>query len=72
MFARNLTRVASRRLNGQGFNHLIQINRTLGTYFVESHEYVRVEGGVATVGITAHAAGALGDVVFVELPGFSL
>jgi glycine cleavage system H protein len=29
---------------------------------------LQVEGGVGTVGITAHAAGALGDIVFVELP----
>jgi len=37
-------------------------------YFTPSHEYVCVDGDVATVGITDHAAGALGDVVYVELP----
>ena len=36
--------------------------------FSESHEWVRVDGGVATVGITKYAADQLGDVVFVELP----
>ena len=36
--------------------------------FTESHEWVRAEGDTATVGITKHAAEALGDVVFVELP----
>ncbi len=36
-------------------------------YTVE-HEWVRVEGDLATVGITAFAQDALGDVVFVELP----
>ncbi|MEU6699841.1 glycine cleavage system protein GcvH [Pseudonocardia sp. NPDC046786] len=36
--------------------------------YTEQHEWVRVEGGTATVGITAHAAEALGDVVFVQLP----
>ena len=36
--------------------------------YTESHEWVRVEGDTATVGITKHAAEALGDVVFVELP----
>jgi glycine cleavage system H protein len=32
------------------------------------HEWVRVEGGVATVGITHHAQDALGEIVHVELP----
>lgn len=34
----------------------------------KSHEWVRLEGGSARIGITAHAAEQLGDVVFVELP----
>ncbi|GAC1337243.1 MAG: glycine cleavage system protein GcvH [Acetobacteraceae bacterium] len=38
------------------------------TRFTRDHEWVRLEGDVATVGITAHAQEALGDVVFVELP----
>jgi glycine cleavage system H protein len=37
-------------------------------YFTEDHEWIAVDGGDATVGITAYAAGQLGDVVFVELP----
>jgi glycine cleavage system H protein len=36
--------------------------------FTKDHEWVRLEGEIATIGITAHAAEALGDVVFVELP----
>ena len=36
--------------------------------FTEEHEWLKIEGGVATVGITAHAAEQLGDLVFVELP----
>ena len=36
--------------------------------FSKSHEWLRVENGVATVGITKYAAEQLGDVVFVELP----
>ena len=36
--------------------------------FSKSHEWLRVDGGVATVGITKYAADQLGDVVFVELP----
>lgn len=36
--------------------------------FTKDHEWVRVEGQIATVGITNHAQSQLGDVVFVELP----
>ena len=36
--------------------------------YAKSHEWVRVNGDVATIGITAHAAEQLGDVVFVETP----
>ncbi len=36
--------------------------------FSKDHEWVRLEGDVATIGITDHAQQALGDVVFVELP----
>ncbi len=36
--------------------------------YTKEHEWVRLEGGVAVVGITEHAQDALGDVVFVELP----
>ena len=38
------------------------------TYFTEDHEWIRVDGGVATVGITNYAQEQLGDLVFVELP----
>ncbi len=37
-------------------------------YFTRDHEWVRVDGEIATVGITDYAQGQLGDVVFVELP----
>ena len=36
--------------------------------FTESHEWIRLDGNVATVGITKYAADQLGDVVFVDLP----
>ena len=36
--------------------------------FTEDHEWLSVEGGIATVGITVHAQDALGDVVYVDLP----
>jgi glycine cleavage system H protein len=36
--------------------------------FTKDHEWVRVDGDIATVGISEHAQDQLGDVVFVELP----
>jgi glycine cleavage system H protein len=36
--------------------------------YTKEHEWVRVDGGEATIGITKYAAEQLGDVVFVELP----
>jgi glycine cleavage system H protein len=38
------------------------------TRYTRDHEWVRLDGDIATVGITDHAQEALGDVVFVELP----
>jgi len=37
------------------------------TYFSEDHEWITVDGDTATIGITAHAADQLGEVVFIEL-----
>jgi glycine cleavage system H protein len=36
--------------------------------YTEDHEWLKLDGDVATVGITVHAQDALGDVVFVDLP----
>ena len=36
--------------------------------FSKEHEWIELEGEVATIGITKHAAEMLGDIVFVELP----
>src|SRR6516162_4676454 len=38
------------------------------TWFTPDHEWLRIEGDVATIGITDYAQSQLGDVVFVELP----
>ncbi len=38
------------------------------TRYTKEHEWVRLDGDTATIGITAYAADQLGDVVFVELP----
>ena len=40
----------------------------MSLYFTKEHEWIRVEGDVATVGISNHAQEALGDIVFAEVP----
>ena len=40
----------------------------MSVYYTKDHEWVRVDGDSATVGITDFAQGQLGDVVFVEVP----
>jgi glycine cleavage system H protein len=40
----------------------------MSLYFTKEHEWVRVDGDTATVGITDHAQEQLGDIVFVEVP----
>src|ERR1043166_6596382 len=46
----------------------LERNKMSETRFTDQHEWVRLEGGEAVVGITKFAADSLGDVVFVELP----
>ena len=38
-------------------------------WYTKDHEWVRIDGTVARVGVTAHAAEVIGDVVYVSLPG---
>lgn len=40
----------------------------MSRYFTDEHEWIDVEGEIATVGITDYAQEQLGDIVFVELP----
>jgi glycine cleavage system H protein len=40
----------------------------MSLYFTREHEWVRVEGDMATVGISNHAQEQLGDIVFAEVP----
>ena len=40
----------------------------MARYFTEDHEWIDVDGDVATIGITDYAQGQLGDIVFVEIP----
>ncbi|QIK77709.1 glycine cleavage system protein GcvH [Sphingomonas piscis] len=40
----------------------------MSLYFTKEHEWIRLEGDTATVGISNHAQEALGDIVFAEVP----
>ena len=40
----------------------------MSLYFTKEHEWIRVDGDSATVGISSHAQEALGDIVFAEVP----
>ena len=40
----------------------------MSVYYTREHEWISVDGDIATVGITDFAQGQLGDIVFVELP----
>ena len=40
----------------------------MSLYFTKEHEWIRIEGDTATVGISNHAQEALGDIVFAEVP----
>jgi glycine cleavage system H protein len=44
------------------------MNTPEGLYYTKEHEWVRVEDGTATVGITDYAQEQLGDITYVELP----
>ena len=45
-----------------------QVNIPLELKYTREHEWIKIEGDTATVGITDFAQGELGDIVFVELP----
>ncbi|GIQ89485.1 glycine cleavage system H-protein, partial [Kipferlia bialata] len=48
---------------------LAPLGRAFGTmFYTPSHEYVNVEAGIATVGITNYAAHHLGELVYVDMP----
>jgi len=48
------------------------VNVPVDLKYTKEHEWVKVEGNIATVGITDWAQGELGDIVFVELPAAGL
>jgi glycine cleavage system H protein len=41
-------------------------------YYTHDHEWIEIEGGTGTIGITAYAAEHLGDITYVEMPKLSL
>ena len=55
-----------RLMGGTGSEKVLEYPAELK--YVKSHEYVRVNGDEATIGVTAFAADQLGDVTYVELP----
>ena len=57
-----------RRTPGDDKSKVFGMNIPDGLKYSKEHEWVRVEGSVARVGITDHAQDALGDIVFVDLP----
>src|SRR6266436_1133097 len=50
------------------FRGAVMANVPENLHYSKDHEWVRVEGDTAVIGITDHAQDQLGDVVFVELP----
>mmetsp|Transcript_21950 Transcript_21950/g.26461 ORF Transcript_21950/g.26461 Transcript_21950/m.26461 type:complete len:158 (-) Transcript_21950:87-560(-) len=74
MAASTLMRSVARR----SFEKAIRLNavtpvtsiasRSFATYYTPAHEYCKVDGKIATVGITDFAQSALGDIVFIDLP----
>lgn len=40
----------------------------MSLYFTKEHEWIRVDGDIATIGISGHAQEQLGDIVFAEVP----
>ena len=47
---------------------MAETNALEGYYYTEKHEWVKVDGDIALIGITDFAQNALGDIVFIDLP----
>merc|ERR1711871_1846148 len=60
--------VAGSRFQVQAAPRLFASSRYMSTFFTKDHEWIKVDGSTATVGISSHAADQLGDIVYVELP----
>ena len=44
-----------------------RFGRSLTTYYTKDHEWIHVEGNIGTIGVTEHAQGELGDVVYLDI-----
>ena len=44
------------------------MNIPIDLLYTKDHEWIKIENGIATVGITDYAQGELGDIIFIELP----
>jgi len=66
--------VSVRRVYGEHFGHyyiiggLIKVKVINGLKYSKDHEWVKVEGNRAIIGITDYAQDSLGDIVFIDLP----
>merc|ERR1712051_25430 len=49
-------------------HHLATSSSLLQYFYTRKHEYVKLEGNTGTIGVSQHAADALGDVVYAQLP----
>eukprot|EP00956_Cyclotella_meneghiniana_P016347 scaffold25787_cov64-Cyclotella_meneghiniana.AAC.3 len=68
LFTHAARRTAVHALRSSRSTSLFHSSRCMSTYYTPAHEYCKIEGNVATVGITDFAQAALGDIVFVDLP----
>ena len=50
-----------------GLNH-ISMNIPEGLLYTQDHEWIKIEGAKATIGITDFAQGELGDIVYIDIP----
>ncbi|MCW5942326.1 MAG: glycine cleavage system protein GcvH [Fimbriimonadaceae bacterium] len=62
------TRAATRRYHVPTPFRFKAVNNPPDLKYTKSHEWVRLEGDVATIGITDHAQSELGDIVFIDMP----
>ena len=56
----------SNKLSALNYNQIIRLFSTMK--FTKTHEWIKLDGDVATIGVTDHAQKELGDIVFIELP----
>ncbi|GKY99416.1 hypothetical protein MPSEU_000896300 [Mayamaea pseudoterrestris] len=70
VLSRSVIRQSAQKLLVPSRTHVARVGSTrwASSYFTPAHEYAKVDGKIATCGITDFAQAALGDIVFVDLP----